>query len=70
MSKQPFQLTHFAPDTLVGSDLADRVRRLGARLGYEVRVLRSTEAEQADFLVACLRDTAIVADLRSSRIKG
>jgi FixJ family two-component response regulator len=58
----PFRLTHFAPVSAGGSDLADRVRRLGTRLGYEVRVLRATEAEQADFLLACVRDAAVVAD--------
>lgn len=59
---ESLRLTHFAPDTANGSDLAERVDRLSIRLGYKVRVLRSPEVEQSDFLLACYREAVVVAD--------
>lgn len=60
--REPLRLTHFAPRTIPGEELANRVSQFGKNLGYEVQVLHAANSTQADFCFACLRDAAVIVD--------
>lgn len=54
------RLTIFPADTTAGAELVAKVYELGVNEGYQIQI--ASQATQADFVLACLRDDVVVVD--------